>query len=96
MQLQDTKDNKNKNGFLNFLAGNLARNFPELLEFCEEFNCLEDASRIDMQYIKDCILEVESNIWEIEKEVEKNKKMTTDKEDRYFDISFMFNNILFF
>jgi hypothetical protein len=81
---------------LDFLAGNLARNFPELLEFCKEFNCLENASRIDMQYIKDCILEVESNIWEIEKEVEKNKKMTTVKEDRYFDISFMFNNILFF
>jgi hypothetical protein len=65
----------------------VARNFPDVLEFCEEFDCVEDASRMDMQYIKGCLSDVESKLSIVEKEIEKNRNLTTHKEDRYFNIS---------
>ena len=89
LQLLNTKDNKNKNDFLDFLVGNVASNFPELLDFCEEFGCVEDASRIDMQYIKGCLADIVSNICIIEEEIEKIKTTTTHRENGYFDISLM-------
>ena len=72
---------------MDFLAGNVAKNFPECLEFCKEFECVEDASRVDMQYIRDCLSDVKYNMGIIEKEIDRNQKIIKHKDDRYFYIS---------
>lgn len=84
-QLRDTKEQKTQTNFLDFLVRNVSKNFPDILEFYEEIECVDSASRMDVQHIRKNLSDLESNIGIIESEIVEIGKVSTSKKDRYFN-----------
>ena len=64
----------------------MSNNFPDILEFYEEIECVDSASRMDVQHIRKNLSDLESNIAMIESEIVEISRFSTNKKDRYFNI----------
>ena len=84
-QLRDTKEQKTQTNFLDFLVRNVSKNVPDILEFYEEIECVDSASRIDVQHIRKNLSDLESNINMIESEIAEIGKASASEKDRYFN-----------
>ena len=71
---------------LDFLVRSLSQTFPDILEFYEEIECVDAASRMDVQHIRKNVSDLELNIGLIENEMVEMGKISTSKKDRYIRI----------
>ena len=82
-QLTELKDRENKGTLMHFLVEICERDHPDLLSFADELIHLDDASGIDAGEIKKSLNQMDSNIKNLERDLENaGRVQNKDPDDR--------------
>ena len=84
--MRDTKDPKNKTNILWFIVENIAKNFKDVLEFDTEITHVDMAARIDVDFVRKTLNEIDTGINLVESELLECNKMSREENNRYLNI----------
>ncbi|XP_045469378.1 protein diaphanous isoform X3 [Harmonia axyridis] len=84
-KLNGTKDVHNKSTLLHFIVETVEKNFPELLNFPDEMPHIDKASRVSMETIQKTLKQMDSNIRNLQTDVNNNRVPQSD-DDKFLEV----------
>ncbi|XP_028315109.1 protein diaphanous homolog 2 isoform X3 [Gouania willdenowi] len=83
-KLRDTKSNSQKTTLLHFLAEKCEESHSEILNFPDELEHVEDASKVSAEILKSSLTTMERHIQRLENDIE-NFPKTDDQQDKFVE-----------
>uniref|UniRef100_A0A8C5EXK6 Diaphanous-related formin 2 n=1 Tax=Gouania willdenowi TaxID=441366 RepID=A0A8C5EXK6_GOUWI len=87
-KLRDTKSNSQKTTLLHFLAEKCEESHSEILNFPDELEHVEDASKVSAEILKSSLTTMERHIQRLENDIE-NFPKTDDQQDKFVEKIFI-------